>query len=84
MKENHIEWYTGEDRITACFTQAKFINKVKKLAAVEENEVDFVENKDGSRFAHLPLKALKLSIIAPHGALFQKKEKEPADDVSEN
>lgn len=63
-RENAIEWITGQDRITVSLTQKKYISKVKKLAARYENEVDYVENEDGSIVAHLPLKALKLSIIA--------------------
>lgn len=65
LKENVIEWFTGDDRITVTLTQKRYINKVKTLAKRFENEVDFLENPDGSIIAHLPLKALKLSIIKP-------------------
>lgn len=74
LKENSIEWYTGQDTITVSFTQKKYINKVKKLAQKHPNLVSILsENEDGSIFAHLPLKALKLSLIIP-------KEREFEDD----
>ena len=61
VKENVIEWITGEDTISCTFTQKKYINKVRKLADKRPDLVPvFVENQDGSIFCHLPLKALKL------------------------
>jgi hypothetical protein len=66
FKENAIEWLTGDDTISVTLTQKKYINKVKKLAVKHPNLVSILnENSDGSIFAHLPLKALKLSIIIP-------------------
>ena len=66
FKENAIEWLTGDDTISVSLTQKKYINKVKKLAIKHPNLVSILaENIDGSIFAHLPLKALKLSIIIP-------------------
>lgn len=59
--ENTIEWLTNFDRVTVTFTQKKYINKIKKLAA-EHPEVEIVaENKDGSLCAHLPLKFIRIS-----------------------
>lgn len=80
-KENGIEWLTGQDRVTFSFSQKKYINKVKNLAKTHENEVDFVENEDGSITGHLPLKAVKLSIIHPkNGGFFGKgKDDEESD-----
>lgn len=63
VRENVIEWITGEDTISCTFTQKKYINKVRKLRDVHPNLVPiFHENHDGSIFCHLPLKALKLSL----------------------
>jgi len=77
-RENCIEWITGQDRITVSVTQKKYVNKVKRLAKMHENDVDFIENTDGSIVAHLPLKALKLSIISSEKRdylnMFKKKE----------
>ena len=64
FKENSIEWITGDDKITFTLSQKKYINKVKNIERKHKNEVDFVENDDGSIFGHRPLKALKLSIIS--------------------
>ena len=61
LKENVIEWITGDDYISCTFTQKKYINKVRKLMDKQPCLVSvFHENKDGSIFCHLPLKALKL------------------------
>ena len=63
LKENVIEWITGDKHISCTFTQKKYINKVRKLADKHPNLVPvFHENKDGSIFCHLPLKALKLYV----------------------
>lgn len=62
-RENCIEWLTGQDRITVSLTQKRYITRVKKLAKQHEKDVDFIENEDGSIVAHLPLTALKLSIV---------------------
>lgn len=73
--ENVIEWITGKDYIACTFTQKKYINKVRKIAVQMPELVPiFHENKDGSIFCHLPLKALKLSIITRKGAGFGKDE----------
>lgn len=63
LKENVIEWITGDDWIACTFTQNKYINKVRKLRDKQPNLVSVLyENPDGSIFCHLPLKALKLYI----------------------
>lgn len=73
IKENVIEWITGDDHIACTFTQKKYITKVRKIALQMPELVPvFHENKDGSIFCHLPLKALKLSIITRKGAGFAK------------
>ena len=61
IKENVIEWITGDNHVACTFTQKKYINKVLKMMDKPPNLVsNFVQNKDGSIFCHLPLKALKL------------------------
>ena len=61
LKENVIEWITGDDTISCTFTQKKYINKVRKLLDKQPSLVSFYhENKDGSIFCRLPLKTLKL------------------------
>ena len=67
LKENVIEWITGENEIACTFTQTKYINKVRKLMDKQPYLVSkFIENPDGSIFCHLPLKALKLYLKTPN------------------
>ncbi len=75
IRENVIEWITGDDWMACTFTQKKYINKVRKLSAKYPHLVsNLIENHDGSIFCHLPLKALKLSIITPNKRTFGKEE----------
>jgi len=61
LRENVIEWITGDDHVSVTLTDRRYINKVRKLMdELDENERVFVENKDGSIFAHLPLEMVKL------------------------
>lgn len=65
IKENVIEWITGDKTVTVSLTQKRHINRVKMLAEKHPNLVEIVaENRDGSLCAHLPLKALHLFIYA--------------------
>lgn len=81
IKENVIEWITGDDWIACTFTQKKYINKVRKLSVKYPQFVPvFIENEDGSIFCHLPLKSLKLSIITPTKRTFGKVEKGEVED----
>lgn len=76
-KENCIEWCNGEDEISVTLNQVRYISKVKKLAQKYPSEVKILaQNKDGSIFARMPLKALKLSIIKPSAKGFQGKRKD--------
>lgn len=60
-RENNIEWLNGQDRVTVSFSQAKYINKVKKLAEKHSDVEIVAENNDGSITAHLPLSYIKVS-----------------------
>ena len=63
-KENCIEWLTGQDTITVSLTHKKFISRVMELSKDPKNGVEIVAiNKDGSICAHLPLRALHLTIF---------------------
>lgn len=57
--ENAIEWLTGQDRIAVSFSQKRFANRLKRLAEQFPDEVDIIENQDGSVFGHMPLSWLK-------------------------
>lgn len=64
LKENCIEWLNGQDTISVTLSQGRYINRVKELAEKYPEKVQILHvNEDGSIFAHLPLKSLKLNII---------------------
>lgn len=74
LKENVIEWITGEDTISVTLSQTKHINKVERLAKKYPDLVQILKrNADDSIFAHLPLKSLKLNIITTSLTEEQKK-----------
>ena len=39
IKDNSIDWFTGQTRVNITFSQRKWINKIKKLAEKYPNEV---------------------------------------------
>lgn len=81
IRENVIEWITGDDTITCTFTQRKYINKTQKMAIQMPEKVQIAaENPDGSIVCHMPLKALKLSIITREGVGFAHKEALEAEE----
>lgn len=59
--ENNVEFLNGQHKITFTFTSRKFVNRMKKYKESHPNDVDFVENIDGSICGHVPLKWLKIS-----------------------
>ncbi len=61
IRENVIEWITGDPYMTMTLTDRRLINKVRKLAdELHDSRCVPIENADGSVFTHLPLSALKL------------------------
>lgn len=65
LKDNAIQWYTGDAFVSVTLSQRKYISKVRKMAEKWPESVHILhENDDGSIFARLPLKAVKLSIIS--------------------
>lgn len=74
LKENAIEWITGQDTISVTVSQKKYVNRVERLAKKFPDLVQIkARNDDGSIFAHLPLKALKLNITVSNMTEEQKK-----------
>ena len=59
--ENNIEFLTSQRKVTFTFTARKYINRIKKYKESHPDDVDFVENSDGSICGHVPLKWLKIS-----------------------
>lgn len=60
--ENNIEFLRNQQTATVCFSQGRFINKIKELKEKYPDDVDIcVENEDGSIVAHIPTKWVKIS-----------------------
>lgn len=77
LRENCIEWLNGQNVVSVTLSQKRLVSKVKKMAEKHPDLVTILaENEDGSIFAHLPLKAVKLSIIS-------RKDEQSADEESE-
>jgi hypothetical protein len=66
--ENMIEFLSGQRTATVTFTNVKHINRMKKLYEERKDEFKyFVENKDGSICAKIPLKWIKVNAGALPG-----------------
>lgn len=60
MTENAIEFYTEDETATLSLYRKRFINRIRKLKEQRPDEVDIVENADGSIFAHIPVSWIKI------------------------
>lgn len=61
--ENCIEFLNNQQVITVSFCAQKWINKIKKLHNEHPDDVKIIaENQDGSIYAKLPIKYLKISV----------------------
>lgn len=59
--ENNIEFLRNQQTATVCFSQGRFINKIKSLKEKYPDDVNIiVENTDGSIVAHIPTKWVKI------------------------
>lgn len=60
--ENGIEWEKDSEKATLSLSQRRTISRVKKLAKKYPNDVQILaENADGSLYAHVPVKWIKIS-----------------------
>lgn len=60
--ENAIEFYTGEKFCTVSLTNQKYCNRIKKLYEKNADEFEWFElNPDGSVYARIPLKWIKIA-----------------------
>lgn len=63
LQENLIEWITGGKVATVTFSQKKFINRIKQMSEKHPELAEIVaENEDGSITAHIPVKAIHLTV----------------------
>lgn len=70
-RDNAIEWVTGSDTVTVTFTQKKYVNRIKRMAKTHGKLVEIIaENRDGSIMAHIPLRAVHLTIYGAKNSEF--------------
>ena len=79
--DNAFEWYTGETTATVTFSQKKWVNKIKKLAADYPNDVEILsgngETDEPPIVAHVPANWFKFS-PPRKGREFTEEEKKAA------
>jgi hypothetical protein len=64
IKENVIEWINGDKHVSVTLNERRSITRVRKMAHEHPESVQIIaENKDGSIFARLPRKAVKMYLI---------------------
>ena len=64
MRENAIEWITGEKVATVTLSQQGFINRVLKLAEADPESVEIIEMPEtngGYLVAHLDVDRVKIN-----------------------
>lgn len=64
MKELHdnvIEFFSEERTATLSLHKKKYVNKLRKLAETRPDEVELVENRDGTICATIPVGWIKIS-----------------------
>lgn len=67
--ENAIEFLSREQYATVTFSNRKHISRIKKLYSERKDEFKyFIENKDGTVCAKLPLKWVKINAGALPGS----------------
>lgn len=72
--ENVIEWIKDNKTATVCFTQKKFINKIKKLQKKFPDKVEICHEQNNVIVAHIPVSAVRLNIIIPREMSEEEKE----------
>ena len=71
-KENCIEFFTGDKVATLSLTSRRYISRIKKLRENYPDDINYVENKDGSICAKIPVSFVKL--IGPRQLTDEQKE----------
>lgn len=77
LKENVIEWFTGDEMCTATFTQKKFINRIRRMSQTHGELVKIThENQDGSITCRFPLRAVHITIYGQKTGDFEGVDEE--------
>lgn len=59
--ENVIEFLDSENEAMLTLSKQRYISRVKKLKESHPNEVDITENVDGTIFAKVPVRWIKIN-----------------------
>lgn len=79
ITENMIEFISGQRTATITLSNPKHINRIKKLYEDRGDEFKyFVQNKDGSVCAKIPLKWIKINPGSKTGRVMTEEQKEAA------
>lgn len=77
--ENVIEFLDSENEAMLTLSKQKYITKVKRLKESHPDEVYVVENADGTIFAKVPVKWVKIS---PPRAISEEQRQASAERLS--
>lgn len=84
-RENCIEFINGEKTATITFTQQKYINRIKTLHNERPEDFKFfIENKDGSVCAKIPIRWIKISPTKRNSRIYTEEEKRKIAERLEN
>jgi hypothetical protein len=63
VTENLVQWITGERYAFVTFSQKKYIDRIKELQKKYPDKIDIKGvNDDGSIYARIPVKAVKINL----------------------
>lgn len=81
LKENVIEWITGDNQALCTFSQKKYINRIQRMAKKHAPCVEILaENEDGSICAKIPLGAVHLTIYDSKNKGFSTNTEDNSDE----
>ena len=84
-RENCIEFISSEKTATITFTQQKYINRIKTLHNERPEDFKFfIENKDGSVCAKIPIHWIKISPTKRNSRIYTEEEKRKIAERLEN
>ena len=65
MKENAIEWLTGDQVATVTLSQQKYINRIRRIAKIDPDSVAIIEEPEtngGYLVAHIDVELVSLRL----------------------
>ena len=76
--ENVIEFLNGEDEALLTLSRQKYISRVKRLKKSHPDEVHIEENVDGTIFARVPVRWIKIN---PTKAVSEEQKKRAKENI---